>query len=172
MLACVSDKPKRQVKALMVQDNTDKHRSFMRMAMDQAQKAYDAEEVPIGAILVDTERGIVLATSHNQTITQCDPTAHAEILALRDGCRQKNAQRIPNCDLYVTLEPCPMCAAAISFARIRHVYFGADDPKSGGFISGPGLVNQDALHHKPSYTGGILAEESAALLRKFFQERR
>ncbi len=156
----------------MLHDNMDFHRARMAEALHQATLAANSEEVPIGAVLVEAATGEVLARAHNATITQNDPTAHAEILAIREACRIKGAQRIPECDLYVTLEPCPMCAAAISFARIRHVYFGAEDPKSGGFVSGPKLAEQPALHHKPGFTGGIMAEEAAALLRDFFKARR
>lgn len=148
------------------------HENFMRMALDEAKLAGENQEVPIGAIIVDTTTNQVIARAYNQTICHKDPTAHAEILAIREACKHFDAQRIPQCDLYVTLEPCPMCASALSFARIRHVYFGATDEKSGGFISGPNLVAQPALHHKPQFTGGILADESATLLRDFFKARR
>lgn len=157
----------------MLQDNNyTKHCDFMMLALDQARLAQQHDEVPIGAVLVDPKSGKVVASAFNQTIAQSDPTAHAEILAIRQLCAQVKAQRIPEYDLYVTLEPCPMCASAISFARINHVYFGATDEKSGGFVSGPELVSHPNLHYKPDYTGGILAEESATLLRDFFQEKR
>jgi len=160
----------------MLQNNIDfinqPHENFMKEALEQAKKAAENQEVPIGALIVNHVTGEVIASSYNQTICQSDPTAHAEILAIREACQYYGAQRIPQCDLYVTLEPCPMCASALSFARIRHVYFGATDEKSGGFVSGPNLVAQSALHHKPSFTGGILAEESVTLLRDFFKARR
>jgi tRNA(adenine34) deaminase len=157
----------------MLQNNINPtHEEFMHEALKQAKIAADAQEVPIGAVLVEHVTGKVIASTYNQTILQHDPTAHAEILAIRAGCKRFSAQRIPECDLYVTLEPCPMCTSAISFARIRHVYFGATDEKSGGFVSGPALCNHAALHHKPSFTGGILADESAILLRDFFKARR
>lgn len=157
----------------MLQNNiTLTHYDFMSLALKQAKLAYEMAEVPIGAVLIDRATQEVVASACNQTIFQNDPTAHAEILVIREACRQAGAQRIPECDLYVTLEPCPMCASAISFARIGHVYFGATDVKSGGFISGPNLVAQSVLHHKPQWTGGILADESAQLLRDFFKARR
>jgi tRNA(adenine34) deaminase len=156
----------------MLQNNMDFHNACMTRALQQASLAANSEEVPIGAVLVDTATGDILAEAYNETITQNDPTAHAEILVIRKACGIKKAQRIPECDLYVTLEPCPMCASAISFARIRHVYFGATDPKSGGFVSGAKLVEAPALHHKPQYTGGIMAEASAKLLQDFFKARR
>lgn len=160
----------------MLQNNMEllnqSHELFMKEALEQAKIAAENQEVPIGALLVDHETGQVIAKAYNQTICQHDPTAHAEILAIREACKHYGAQRIPQCDLYVTLEPCPMCASALSFARIRHVYFGATDEKSGGFISGPNLITQAALHHKPSFNAGIMAEESATLLRDFFKARR
>lgn len=156
----------------MLQDTIETHAIFMRAALDQARLAYDAEEVPIGAVLVDSRTGQIMAQSYNQTIKNCDPTAHAEINVIRQVCMHEKAQRIPDYDLYVTLEPCPMCASALSFARIRHVYFGAIDTKSGGFISGPNLVAQPALHHKPAFTAGILADECGQLLKDFFKARR
>lgn len=156
----------------MLQNNMKNHIHNMQSALDQAIIAAKAEEVPIGAVVVDRATGKIVAAAHNRTIAQNDPTAHAEILAIRAACAQLGAQRIPECDLYVTLEPCPMCASAIAFARLGHVYFGADDPKSGGFINGPALAGHASLHHKPQFTGGILADESAALLREFFKARR
>ncbi len=145
---------------------------FMRAALDEAEKAYAAQEVPIGAVLVDNATGAILSRAFNQTIAQSDPTAHAEILALRQVCAQRGAQRIPDTTLYVTLEPCPMCAAALSYARISHIVFGASDAKSGGLVSGPQLGQHPVLHHKPSITGGILADACGDLLKRFFQERR
>ena len=157
----------------MLRNNITKtHHDFMRLALEQAEMAYKLAEVPIGAVMVERETRTVIASHHNCTIFQNDPTSHAEILAIRSACRHYGAQRIPQCDLYVTLEPCPMCASALSFARIGHVYFGATDPKSGGFISGPNLVGHAVLHHKPAFTGGILADEAAQLLKDFFKARR
>lgn len=147
-------------------------KDYMRMALAQAERAFAADEVPIGAVLVDIHTGAVVAESFNQTITLSDPTAHAEILAIRAVCAQAHAQRIPDYDLYVTLEPCPMCAAALSFARVRRVVYGADDTKSGGLSAGPCLYTHSQLHHKPQVTSGVLAEESAALLQRFFQGKR
>ena len=144
----------------------------MQLALQQAQAAFDANEVPIGAVLVERTTGAILSQTRNQTIEFHDPTAHAEILAIRSGCQQTGAQRIPEYDLYVTLEPCPMCAAALSFARIGRVIYGADDPKSGGLSTGPCLYNHTQLHHKPEVISGVLAAESAALLQRFFQDKR
>lgn len=144
----------------------------MALAMDQARLAATRDEVPVGAVIANSNSGEILAACGNETIARNDPTAHAEIMAIRAVCDRFKTQRIPECDLYVTLEPCPMCAAAISFARIRHVYFGASDEKSGGFVSGPALASARNLHHKPDFTAGIRAEESAALLRDFFRTKR
>lgn len=152
--------------------NDDVDTKFMAMAMEEAQSAANRDEVPIGAVLVDYKSGTVIVRTSNRTIENADPTAHAEILAIRDGCRAAGAQRIPDCDLYVTLEPCAMCAAAISFARIRRVVFGASDPKSGGVLHGGKFFEQPTCHHRPEIAHGALAEESAALLKGFFQARR
>lgn len=153
-------------------DQHGKDIEFMALAMEQARLAQTMDEVPIGAVIVNTQNGQVIAAACNETVARNDPTAHAEILAIRQACAKIGAQRIPECDLYVTLEPCPMCAAAISFARINHVYFAASDEKSGGFISGPQLCKHPNLHHKPDFTSGFYAEESAALLKAFFQDKR
>ena len=144
----------------------------MQRALLQAQIAYDMDEVPIGAVLVEAATGRIVNETYNQTIGLHDPTAHAEILAIRAGCQAMGAQRIPDHDLYVTLEPCPMCAAALSFARITRVVYGADDPKSGGLSSGPCLYDHAQLHHKPQVTRGVLADESTVLLQRFFQAKR
>ena len=127
--------------------------------------------MPIGAVIVDAG-GAVLARAGNRTREGCDPSAHAEILAIRAACRELASERLIDCDLYVTLEPCPMCAAAISFARIRRLYFGASDPKGGGVENGPRIFNQPTCHHAPEIYGGLAACEAAALLQGFFSRRR
>nr|WP_319515964.1 nucleoside deaminase [uncultured Cohaesibacter sp.] len=144
--------------------------SFMEMALEEARKAENCGEVPIGAILV--HEGEVLARAGNRTIADNDPTAHAEILVIRQACAKLGTQRLPDCDLYVTLEPCPMCAAAISFARIRRLYYGAADIKGGAVESGPRLYNQSICHHAPEVYSGINERQSAELLKQFFQSRR
>ncbi|SFO13979.1 tRNA(adenine34) deaminase [Cohaesibacter marisflavi] len=144
--------------------------SFMEMALEEARKAESCGEVPIGAILVHD--GEVLARAGNRTIADNDPTAHAEILVIRQACAKLGSQRLPDCDLYVTLEPCPMCAAAISFARIRRLYYGAADIKGGAVESGPRLYNQTICHHAPEVYSGISERQSAELLKFFFQSRR
>ncbi|WP_319411190.1 nucleoside deaminase [uncultured Cohaesibacter sp.] len=144
--------------------------SFMELALEEARMAEACGEVPIGAVLV--HRGKVLARAGNRTIKDNDPTAHAEILVIRQACAQLASQRLPDCDLYVTLEPCPMCAAAISFARIRRLYYGAADIKGGAVESGPRLYNQPICHHAPDVYSGIHESQCADLLKLFFQSRR
>jgi len=145
--------------------------SLMGRALEEAIAAAARDEVPIGAILVGPDGGIVAAAG-NRTRELADPTAHAEILALREACRLAGAQRVPDHDLYVTLEPCAMCAAAISFARVRRVIFAAPDPKGGGILHGGRFYEQATCHHRPAVTGGVRAEEGGALLRRFFSEKR
>ncbi|MCM0019689.1 MAG: nucleoside deaminase [Tagaea sp.] len=144
---------------------------FMDLALAQAREAAEAGEVPVGAVLVDAA-GTVLAAAHNRVERDKDPTAHAELLAIREACAKRGDPRLPDCDLYVTLEPCPMCATAISFARLRRVYWGASDPKGGGVENGPRIFAQATCHHRPELIGGIAETESAALLREFFRARR
>lgn len=143
---------------------------FMDLALEEARRAAARGEVPVGAVLV--RDGAVLAADGNRTLEMNDPTAHAEILAMRTACAEAGSQRLPGCDLYVTLEPCPMCAAAISFARINRLYYGAVDAKSGGAESGIRFFSQPSCHHSPEIYGGIGAQESATLLKAFFGEKR
>lgn len=144
---------------------------YMELALEQARKAAEADEVPVGAVLVDAS-GAVLAATHNRVERDKDPTAHAEMLAIREAAAKRGDARLPDCDLYVTLEPCPMCATAISFARLRRVYWGASDPKGGGIENGPRIFAQATCHHRPELFGGIAETEAAALLRDFFKARR
>ncbi len=145
---------------------------YMREALAEAQKAAIRDEVPIGAVLVDRNTNEIVARAGNSTIEQSDPTSHAEILVIRDMCRKLGVQRLPEYDLYVTLEPCPMCAAAISFARIGTLVFGASDPKSGGVLTGPSMYTHAQLHHKPNVVNGILADECGQILKDYFQTKR
>lgn len=142
----------------------------MRLALQSAQDAAKAGEVPVGAVVV--RDGQVLATAHNLTETQNDPTAHAEMLAIRAAARLIGDPRLPDCDLYVTLEPCAMCAAAISFARLRRVYFGAYDVKGGAVDNGPRFFSQPTCHHAPEVYGGLNETEAGDLLKKFFKDKR
>jgi tRNA(Arg) A34 adenosine deaminase TadA len=144
----------------------------MQLALAEARKAAAAGEVPIAAVLVEGESGQVLAIAHNRTEADSDPTAHAEMLVLREGAKALGAPRLAGCDLYVTLEPCPMCATAISFARIRRLYFGASDPKGGGVEHGPRIYSHSTCHHRPEVYGGIEESEAAHLLKDFFRARR
>ncbi|HMK67225.1 MAG TPA: nucleoside deaminase [Stellaceae bacterium] len=144
----------------------------MALALEEAERAGLREEVPIGAVVVEAATGTVLAAAGNRTEELKDPTAHAEMLALRAAAQRVGAPRLPDCDLYVTLEPCPMCAAAISFARIRRLYFGAADPKGGGVEHGARIFAQDTCHHRPQVYGGMDEERASALLKRFFRERR
>lgn len=144
--------------------------SFMSLALAEARKAAARGEVPIGAVIV--RDGVVLAADGNRTLELNDPTAHAETLAIRTACATLQSQRLPECDLYVTLEPCPMCAAAISFARIRRLYYAAPDPKGGAVESGVRFYSQPTCHHAPDVYGGIAESESADMLRQFFRNRR
>jgi tRNA(Arg) A34 adenosine deaminase TadA len=144
----------------------------MDRALDQARAAASAGEVPVGAVLVDARTGRILAETRNRIEELSDPTAHAEILAIRAGAAALGSPRLPDCDLYVTLEPCPMCAAAIAFARLRRVYYGAGDPKGGAVDHGVRLFDQPTCHHRPEVYGGIGETAAATLLRQFFQARR
>lgn len=146
--------------------------TMMELAFAEAEAAGARGEVPVGAVLVEAGTGNVLARDGNRTEELADPTAHAEALVIRAAARTRGRPRLPDCDLYVTLEPCAMCAAAISFARIRHVIYGAPDPKMGGVDHGPKFFEQPTCHHRPSVTGDIGADRSAELLRGFFRERR
>ena len=143
----------------------------MALALAEAEAAAARGEVPVGAVLVDRE-GRVLAAAGNRVETDRDPTAHAEMLVLRTGAARLGAARLADCDLYVTLEPCAMCAAAIGLARLRRLYFGAYDPKSGAVEHGPRLFEQPTTHHQPEIYGGIEERRAGDLLRAFFRDRR
>lgn len=143
----------------------------MQLALLEAQAAAKREEVPVGAVIVDSG-GTIIAKAGNQVLADHDPTAHAELLAIRAAASALGSERLTDCDLYVTLEPCPMCAQAISFARIRRLYYGAADPKGGGVDNGPSLYNQPTCHHAPDVYGGMRETEAAELLQHFFQSRR
>ncbi|MFG1298446.1 nucleoside deaminase [Xanthobacter sp. V3C-3] len=144
--------------------------TFMQMALNEARAAAERGEVPVGAVLV---RGAeVIARDGNRTRELNDPTAHAEMLVLRAGGGLLKSERLLNCDLYVTLEPCAMCAAALSFARVRRLYFGASDPKGGGVEHGPRFYSQPTCHHAPEVYGGIAERQAAEVLKAFFRDRR
>ena len=142
----------------------------MELALEEAYAAADAGEVPIGCVIVCD--GDLIAQAGNRTLAERDPTAHAEMVAIRRAAEALGSERLVDCDLYVTLEPCTMCAAAISFARIRRVYFGALDPKGGAVESGVRFFSSETCHHAPETYGGIRESEAAGLLRAFFAMRR
>jgi tRNA(adenine34) deaminase len=144
--------------------------SFMDMALAQARVAGERGEVPIGCVIV--REGAVVASAGNRTLADHDPTAHAEIVAIRAAGVVLGSERLADCDLYVTLEPCAMCAGAIAFARIRRLYYGAPDPKGGAVDNGVKFFASPACHHRPKVYGGLAEVEAAALLKAFFQERR
>lgn len=162
----------------MTSDNSDPEnagtgrarRDFMQLALIEAARAASRGEVPVGAVLV--QAGTVLAADGNRTRELADPTAHAEMLVIRTAAARLGNDRLGDCDLYVTLEPCTMCAAAISFARLRRVYYGASDPKGGAVESGVRFFAQPTCHHRPDVYGGLGERESAGLLRDFFAGRR
>src|SRR5215203_5087303 len=144
--------------------------SFMELALDEARKAHDLGEVPIGCVIV--RDGVVIAAAGNRTLTDRDPTAHAEMLAISAAAGKLGSERLPECDLHVTLEPCAMCAAAVSFARIRRLYYGAPDPKGGAVDNGVRFFASPTCHHRPEVYSAVGEEASAALLKDFFKARR
>jgi tRNA(adenine34) deaminase len=144
--------------------------NFMDLALAEAEAAGKRGEVPVGCVVV--QAGNVVASAGNRTLADKDPTAHAELLALREAASAIGDERLTDCDLYVTLEPCAMCAAAMSFARIRRLYYGAADPKGGAVESGVRFFSQPTCHHRPEIYGGIGAAGAAALLKEFFLARR
>ena len=144
--------------------------NFMDVAFEEAEGAAREGEVPVGAVVV--RGGEIIARAHNRPLVERDPTAHAELLALRAAAKKIGDERLADCDLYVTLEPCTMCAAAISLARIRRLYYGAPDPKGGAVESGVRFFASSACHHRPDIYGGMQEARAAELLRAFFKERR
>jgi tRNA(adenine34) deaminase len=146
--------------------------TYMRLALEEAKHAAARDEVPIGAVLVHAQTGEIAARASNRTIELSDPSAHAEIIAIREICKSLGVQRIPEYDLYVTLEPCTMCAGAISFARIRRLVIGAPDAKGGGVLHGAKFYEQPTCHHRPEVTSGIMADECGDVLRTYFKSKR
>ena len=146
-------------------------RTYMDDALEQAAKAFERGEVPVGAVIVETS-GNIIARAGNETRERMDPSAHAELIAIRKACNTLKTERLLNCDMYVTLEPCAMCAALIAHARIRRVYFAASDPKSGGVQQGARVFEHKQTHHVPEIYSGIGEEKAVKLLRDFFAEKR
>jgi tRNA(Arg) A34 adenosine deaminase TadA len=151
-------------------ENIDLETDPMSCAFSEARSALERGEVPVGAVIV--RQGVIIARAGNQTRRDNDPTAHAEILAIQRACRAEASERLAGCDIYVTLEPCAMCAAAISFGRLRRLYFAAPDPKGGGVEHGARFFAQATCHHAPEVYGGIRESEAAAMLTGFFAARR
>jgi len=141
-------------------------------ALKEAEQAFSQDEVPVGAVIVDSVSGEIISSAHNEMDTRKDSTAHAELLAIQKACAKKGQSRLDDCDLYVTLEPCPMCAQAISFARLRRLYFGAYDPKGGGVDHGAKIFNASSCHHSPEIIGGLEEQKCAQLLKAFFEKKR
>ncbi len=146
--------------------------TYMRLALQEAAAAASRGEVPVGAVLVDAETGAVLARAGNRVEELADPTAHAEMLVIRAAARALRTPRLVHCDLWVTLEPCAMCAQAVALARLQRVFFGAYDPKGGGVDHGARIFAQPTCHHRPEVIGGIEESRAGALLRQFFATRR
>jgi tRNA(adenine34) deaminase len=144
--------------------------SFMQLALEEARAAAARGEVPVGCVVV--REGEVVARAGNRTVADKDPTGHAELIAIRAAAQSLGTERLTDCDLYVTLEPCAMCAGAVAFARLRRLYFGASDPKGGAVDNGVRFFESPTCHHRPEVYGGIGESESAALLKDFFQARR
>ena len=144
----------------------------MALALEKAAAAAQRGEVPVGAVLVDPGSGDIIAADHNRDRELCDPTAHAEMLVIRAAGAARQSPRLGGLDLFVTLEPCAMCAAAMSFARIRRLYYGAQDPKGGAVESGVRFFSQPTCHHAPDVYSGLAESESAEILRQFFREKR
>jgi tRNA(adenine34) deaminase len=144
--------------------------SFMDMALEEARAAGARGEVPVGCVIV--RDGAVLASTGNRTLADRDPTAHAELIAIRSAAALLGSERLEDCDLYVTLEPCTMCAGAVAFARVRRLYYGAADPKGGAVDNGVKFFASPSCHHRPEVYGGLAEAEASALLKEFFRERR
>ena len=148
------------------------HEFYMGKALEQARLAAEADEIPVGALVVNPQNGEIVSAAHNLSQHSLDATAHAEILAIQEACRKLGSNRLRGFDMYVTLEPCTMCAAAISFARIEHLYIGAEDPKGGAVFNGVKFYEQPTCHHRPQTESGFLAEECSQILKSFFQAKR
>lgn len=145
---------------------------YMQKALDLASLSSQQDEIPIGCLIVDSNSGDIIVATHNLSQHSEDATAHAEILAIREACKKLKQNRLWDMDMYVTLEPCTMCAAAISFARIKNLYFGAYDEKGGAVVNGVKFYEQKTCHHKPNITGGILEHKCSQILKDFFKNKR
>lgn len=148
------------------------HDDYMKQALALAIQAAEADEIPVGCLIVNPASGEIVASAYNLSQHSEDATAHAEMLAIREACRKLGQNRLREMDIYVTLEPCTMCTAAISFARINHLYFGAYDEKGGAVTNGVKFYEQPTCHHRPQVTGGILETECSQILKDFFKKKR
>lgn len=146
--------------------------NYMYIALKLAEKAQAKDEIPVGCLIVDPKEGKIIAKAHNQNQHSPDATAHAEIKAIQKACKKLGQNRLRDMDMYVTLEPCTMCAAAISFARIKNLYFGAFDSKGGAVVNGVKFYEQNTCHHRPHVISGILESECADIIKKFFKAKR
>ena len=151
---------------------TEEQAGYMLLALTEAERAAARGDVPVGAVIIDPVAQSVVAADGNRVMERHDPTAHAELIAIQAACRAVGSERLNDFDIYVTLEPCPMCAQAISLARLRRLYFGATDEKGGGVEHGPRIFSQPTCHHVPEVYGGIDETRASALLRDFFRDRR
>ena len=151
---------------------TDKFDSYMKLAFEEAEKAGVRGEVPVGAVIVDPKTKEIIAQSGNRVLEKKDPSAHAELEAIRIATQKLGSERLPGLDLYVTLEPCPMCATAISFTRLRRLYFGAEDAKMGGVLHGPKIFQSSSCHHAPEVFEGMGAARAQKLMQDFFRAKR
>ena len=151
---------------------SEEQAGYMLLALTEAERAAARGDVPVGAVIIDPVAQSVVAADGNRVVERHDPTAHAELIAIQEACRAVGSERLNDFDIYVTLEPCPMCAQAISLARLRRLYFGATDEKGGGVEHGPRIFSQPTCHHVPEVYGGIDETRASALLRDFFRDRR
>ncbi len=157
---------------MMTYSNKYLTNQYTDLALEEAAGAAKRGEVPVGAVIVHGPTGRIIALGSNKVIEDKDPSAHAEVVAIRAACKTLGSERLIDCDLYVTLEPCPMCAQLISFARIRRLYFAAHDEKGGGVENGPRVLHAQSCHHRPEIYGGIGASAAEKLLKDFFQSKR
>jgi tRNA(adenine34) deaminase len=156
----------------MRMQSLDRDNLFMGLAIELARAAYDNDEVPVGAVIVQTRNNEVISAFSNQMRQQRSSIAHAEMLAIQKANKIINNERLIGCEMFVSLEPCPMCAHAISISRLDTLYFAAEDPKGGGVINGPKIFESSSCHHKPEVKYGLMADESSKLLRSFFKSKR
>lgn len=147
-------------------------KSGIYLALEMAYRGFCRDEVPVGAVIIDKKSGEVIAKAHNEIVSTDNPLGHAEMLVIQKACAKKGSRYLEGCEIFVTLEPCPMCAQAISIARLGALYFGADDPKSGGVLWGPRIFESSAAHHKPEIKQGLQSDAAGQLMHDFFKKKR